>query len=94
MTDVVGLYLAPSTLAGNVQFHFTPTHAFSLNQVEVWFSILEGAALRGASHTSPRQVRHAIERFAPPTTRSPPFEWQQREVHQVGLTRHYADSRH
>jgi hypothetical protein len=27
----------------NVQFHFTPTSASWLNQVEVWFSILQGA---------------------------------------------------
>jgi len=26
----------------NVQFHFTPTSASWLNQVEVWFSILQG----------------------------------------------------
>ncbi len=39
---------------GNVHFHFTPTHASWLNEVEVWFSILERPALQGASH---------IERF-------------------------------
>ena len=78
----------------NVHFHFTPTHASWLNQVEVWFSILERAALRGASQTSPRQVRDAIERFAAAYNETAtPFEWQQREVHQVGLTRHYADLR-
>jgi transposase len=78
----------------NVHFHFTPTHASWLNQVEVWFSILERAALRGASHTSPRQVRDAIERFAIAYNEvATPFEWQQREIHQVGLTRHYADLR-
>ncbi|MBZ5668915.1 MAG: transposase [Acidobacteriia bacterium] len=35
-----------------VQLHFTPTHASSLNQVEVWFSLLARQALRGASFTS------------------------------------------
>jgi hypothetical protein len=29
----------------NVHFHFTPTHASWLNQVEVWFSILSAKAL-------------------------------------------------
>ena len=78
----------------NVHFHFTPTHASWLNQVEVWFSILERAALRGASHPPPSQVRDAIERFAAAYNEvATPFEWQQREVHQVGLTRHYADLR-
>jgi transposase len=32
-----------------VHFHFTPTHASWLNQVEVWFSILKRRALDGAS---------------------------------------------
>jgi len=78
----------------NVHFHFTPTHASWLNQVEVWFSILERAALRGASYTSPRQVRDAIERFAAAyNATATPFEWQQREVHQVTLRHHYSDLR-
>jgi len=41
----------------NVRFHFTPTHASWMNQVEIWFSILSPAALQGASFTSPQQVR-------------------------------------
>jgi hypothetical protein len=40
----------------NVQFHFTPTSASWLNQVEVWFSILQGQSpqrhLLKASNTS------------------------------------------
>jgi transposase len=36
----------------NVQFHFTPTSASWLNQVEVWFSILQGQSLSGASDTA------------------------------------------
>src|SRR5215203_3802818 len=41
----------------NVRFHFTPTHASWMNQVEIWFSILSRSALQGASFTSPQQVR-------------------------------------
>jgi len=33
----------------NVQFHYTPTHGSWLNQIEVWFSILGGRSLKGAS---------------------------------------------
>jgi hypothetical protein len=40
-----------------VHFHYTPTHASWLNQVEVWFSILTQAVLRGLSATAPHQVR-------------------------------------
>jgi len=78
----------------NVHFHFTPTHASWLNQVEVWFSILSRRALVGASHTSPRQVRGGIDRFVEVYNETAaPFEWQQRAVHQVNLSRHYADLR-
>ena len=76
----------------NVHFHFVPTHASWLNQIEIWFSILKRRALNGASHTSPRQVRDAIDRFVVAhNARAAPFEWQKREVHQVSLSRHYAD---
>ncbi len=77
-----------------VHFHFTPTHASWLNQVEVWFSILKRRALDGASHLSPREVRMAIERFvAVYNETAAPFDWQKREVHQVDLSHHYADLR-
>jgi transposase len=59
----------------NVHFHFTPTHASWLNQVEVWFSILSSNALAGASFTSPRQVRDQIDAFIAAYNRNAhPFE--------------------
>ena len=45
----------------NVHFHYTPTHASWLNQIEIWFSILSRRAIKGASFTSPRQLRQAID---------------------------------
>ena len=45
----------------NVRFHFTPTRASWLNQVEIWFSILAGKSLRGASFTSIAQLRQHID---------------------------------
>jgi len=76
----------------NVQFHFTPTHASWLNQVEIWFSILWRQALRGASFTSPRQVREAIDRFLAACSGSAaPFEWRKREVHPIPLKKTYSD---
>jgi len=78
----------------NVHFHFTPTHASWLNQVEVWFSILERGALAGASHTSPRDLRRGIDRFVVGYNETAtPFDWQKREVHQVSLSKHYSDLR-
>ena len=44
-------------------FHFTPTRASWLNQVEIWFSILQGKSLSGASFTSVEQVRNHIDAF-------------------------------
>jgi transposase len=77
-----------------VHFHFTPTHASWLNQIECWFSILSRRALRGASFTSPQQVREAIDRFIAVYNReAEPFEWTKREVHNVHPRSSYADLR-
>ena len=76
----------------NVRFHFTPTHASWLNIIEVWFSILWRQALRGASFTSPRQVRQAIDRFIEAySEHAAPFEWTKDIVHSVKPKRCYAD---
>ena len=47
----------------NVQFHFTPTSASWLNQVEVWFSILQGQSLSGASFTNLKQLQEHIDAY-------------------------------
>ncbi len=65
----------------NVQFHFTPTSASWLNQVEIWFGIFSRKALRGASFASPVQLRQRIEDFiAHYNPNSKPFKWRKREV--------------
>jgi transposase len=46
----------------NVHFHFTPTRASWLNQVEIWFSIMEGKSLHGTSFTSVKQLREQPHR--------------------------------
>jgi transposase len=75
-----------------VHFHFTPTHASWLNQVEVWFSVLTRAALKGASFTSPEQVRAAIEGFvAAYNPSAEPFQWRKREVTNTSLKKKYAE---
>jgi transposase len=78
----------------NVHFHFTPTHGSWLNQVEIWFSLLWRHALRGASHTSPRQVRQAIDRYLSAyLQQAHPFEWTKRSIHPSRLKPNYADLR-
>ncbi len=65
----------------NVFFHFTPTSASWLNQVEIWFGILSRKALRGASFSDREQLRGAIEAFvAAYGPQAKPFVWRKREV--------------
>ena len=40
----------------NVHFHYTPTHASWLNQIEIWFSILAAKSLGGASFNSVKEL--------------------------------------
>jgi len=75
-----------------VHFHYTPTHASWLNQVEIWLSILWRKVLRGASWTSPRQICQAIDDFNEVYNEDAhPFEWTKTEVHQGTLKYKYAD---
>ena len=46
-----------------VHFHFTPTSSSWLNQVETWFSILQGQSLSGASFTALKQLQEHIGAF-------------------------------
>jgi transposase len=70
----------------NVHFHFTPTHASWMNQVEIWFSILSRSALQGASFTSPKQIRTRIDAFlASYNAPARPFSWKAAVVHQKHL---------
>ena len=74
-----------------VHFHYTPTHASWLNQVEVWFSILWRQALRGLSVTSFRSLRKAIDDFISAYSQTAhPFEWTKQVVHQRNLKHTYS----
>ena len=65
-----------------VHFHFTPTHASWLNQVEVWFSILSRQALLHSSFTSVAALLRRIDDFIAAYNRSAhPFAWKAHEVH-------------
>jgi len=74
-----------------VHFHYTPTHASWINQVECWFSILWRQALRGLSATSPRQLRQAIDDFVEAYSQTAhPFEWTKDVVHPGHLKHKYS----
>lgn len=65
----------------NVFFHYTPTSASWLNQVEIWFGIMTRKALRGASFISIEELRAAIEAFVEAYSQTAkPFVWRKREV--------------
>jgi transposase len=65
----------------NVSFHFTPTSASWLNQVEIWFGIFSRKALAGASFAGVEQLAQAIRDFTEAYNRNAaPFLWRKREV--------------
>ena len=78
----------------NIHFHYTPTHASWLNQVECWFSILWRQALRGLNAGSVRDVRKAIDVFTEVYSQEAhPFEWTKRIIRPGQLKHYYADLR-
>lgn len=78
----------------NVHFHFTPTYASWLNQIECWFSILSRSALHGASFTSPQEVRIAIDAFIEVHNETAaPFRWTKTHVQPTAPRKRYADLR-
>jgi hypothetical protein len=76
----------------NVRFHFTPTRASWLNQVEIWFSILQGQSLNRASFKSVKQLRQHIDDFVEAyNADAKAFVWTKSEVHQKRLKPRFAD---
>ena len=65
----------------NVFFHYTPTSASWLNQIEIWFGIFSRKALKGASFSSIESLKKAIEDFVEVYhENAKPFVWRKREV--------------
>jgi transposase len=70
----------------NLPFHYTPTHASWLNQIEIWFSILGGKSLSGASFTSVQQLVAHIDSFiASYNETARPIAWTKSAVYQKRL---------
>jgi transposase len=66
-----------------VHFHFTPTRSSWLNQIETWFSILQGQSLSGASFTSVEELQEHIDAFIANYNKTAvPFAWTKRRVFQ------------
>jgi transposase len=65
----------------NVFFHFTPTSASWLNQVEIWFGILSRKVLRNGNFKSKESLREKMEEFIEVYHQgAKPFIWRKREV--------------
>jgi len=65
----------------NVFFHYTPTSASWLNQIEIWFNIMTRKVLRGASFDSVQRLSDAIAKYIKAYNESAkPFVWKKREV--------------
>ncbi|GHU28384.1 hypothetical protein FACS1894152_6040 [Bacilli bacterium] len=65
----------------NVHFHYTPTSASRLNQVEIWFNIMSRKVLRGASFESVDCLTSTIKKYiAAYNENARPFVWRKREV--------------
>lgn len=60
----------------NVHFHFTPTHASWLNQIELWFSILQRQVIRRGNFNNKRDLGKKILRYIGSyNEKSKPFAW-------------------
>lgn len=76
----------------NVHFHYTPTHTSWLNQIEIWFSILSGQSLSGASFHTVEQLKTHIDSFIADYNKDArPFAWTKSKVHQKRLKPCFAD---
>ena len=64
-----------------VFFHYTPTSASWLNQVEIWFNIMTRKVLRGASFDNTEVLAEAIQGYIEHYNESAhPFIWKKRDV--------------
>ena len=66
---------------GRVQFHFTPTSASWLNQIEIVFGLLQRKTLKGGSFKSKNELANAIAAFiSKHNENAKPFRWRKRQV--------------
>jgi transposase len=78
----------------NVFFHFTPTSASWLNQVEIWFNIMSRKVLRGASFDDTAQLCGAIKKYISSyNDTAEPFVWRKREVRGTQIKNNIANLR-
>lgn len=61
---------------GRIKFHFTPTHASWLNQIELWFSILSRKVLKRGIFSSREDLVERVMKFIEEYNQEArPFKW-------------------
>jgi transposase len=65
---------------GRYHFVYTPVHASWINQIEIWFGILQRKVIKHGSFTSEEELRNTIERYIEQwnTQEAHPFRWHYR----------------
>jgi len=64
---------------GRIKFHFTPTHASWLNQIELWFSILSRKVLKRGIFSSREDLVERVMKFIEEYNQETrPFKWTYR----------------
>jgi transposase len=58
-----------------VRFHFTPTYSSWLNQVEIWFSKVEGDVIARGVFTSVADLARKLRKYIRAYGKSQPFRW-------------------
>lgn len=84
VVDNLNIHIGPAITAwcalhrGRVRFVYTPRHASWLNQIEIWFSILQRRVLRYGSFTDLRELEHRLLAFVRYYNRfeAKPFRWR------------------
>lgn len=65
----------------NVHFHFTPTHASWLNQVEIWFAKIERDVIARGVFTSVRDLARKLRRYINAySANAKPIRWKYSDV--------------
>lgn len=65
----------------NVYFHFMPTSASWLNQVEIWVGSFARKVLRNANFGNKGQLRGKVEAYIrSDNPNAEPFKWRKREI--------------
>jgi transposase len=66
-----------ASFGGRAQLHFTPTHASWLNQIELWFGVLNRQLLHRGNFTSREDLAQKVEAFISHYNQSDahPYRW-------------------